>query len=86
MGGKVRKIRYPPKNASLGKTCDGPWKIRWYIQCTPERASVVIQVVLFQRGPIFFRGSIFGTKISQSNEAVEAQELSGLLTLEQFGD
>lgn len=47
-----------------------------------ERASVIIQVMLFQWGPIFFR-SIFGTKISQDNEA-SAQELSGLLSLEQF--
>lgn len=42
--------------------------------------------MLFQWGPIFFRRSIFRTKISQDNEAVEAQELSGLLSLEQFGD
>lgn len=43
---------------------------------TYERAAVIIQVMLFQWGPIFFR-SIFGTKKSQDNEAVEAQELSG---------
>lgn len=57
-----------------------------YTMHTYEKASVIIQVMLFQGEPIFLRRSIFGTKISQDNEAVEAQELSGLLSLEQFGD
>lgn len=53
---------------------------------TYEKASAIIQVMLFQWRPIILTRSIFGTKISQDNEAVEAQELSGLLSLEQFGD
>jgi len=37
-------------------------------------------------GPIILTRSIFGTKMIQDKEAIEAQELFGLLSLEQFRD
>lgn len=42
--------------------------------------------MLLQWGSIILTRSAFGTKMTQDKEAIEAQELFGLLNLEQCGD